>query len=90
MAREELIKELRTVKKDMEQRLPLRENIIFITSAAKISCSMLVTKMIVLCGRGYTAKEISSILGVPESDVENYIKLCRKTHQEVKDSISEN
>nr|DAO73245.1 MAG TPA: RNA polymerase sigma factor [Caudoviricetes sp.] len=50
---------------------------------------MNLAKMAVLYGRGYTAKEISLILGVPESGVEGYIKLCQKTQREVKDSVSE-
>lgn len=50
---------------------------------------MKLAKMAVLYGRGYTAKEISLILGVPESGVKNYIKLCQKAQQEVKDSVSE-
>lgn len=40
--------------------------------------------MALLYGRGYTAKEISLILGVPESGVEDYIKLCQKAQHEVK------
>ena len=34
-------------------------------------------------------KKISLILGIPESGVEGYIKLCQKAQQEVKDSVSE-
>ena len=50
---------------------------------------MKLAKMAVLYGRGYTANEISLILGIPESGVENYIKLCQNAQQEVKDSVSE-